>query len=94
LNPAGRVVLIKSVLSSYPIFQFSALHAPVGIKKAMARLIRKFLWQGGKDNGKKIHMVNKSTVCAPKENGGLGIRDPEKVNIALGKKSMVLNHWG
>jgi hypothetical protein len=32
-------------------------------------------------------MVNWSTVCAPKENGGLGIRDPEKVNIALGENS-------
>jgi hypothetical protein len=70
LNPTGRVVLIKSVLSSFPIFQFSSLHAPVGIKKEMAKLIRKFLWQGGKDNGKNIHMVNWSIVCAPKENGG------------------------
>jgi hypothetical protein len=58
----------------------------VGIKKEMAKLIRKFLWQGGKDNGKKLHMVNWSTVCAPKENGGLGIQDPKKINIALGEK--------
>jgi hypothetical protein len=52
----------------------------------MAQLIHKFLWQGGKENEKKFHMVNWSTVCAPKENGGLGIRDPEKINIALGAK--------
>jgi hypothetical protein len=35
---------------------------------------------------KKFHMVNWSTVCAPKENGGLGIHDLEKINIALGEK--------
>jgi hypothetical protein len=33
LNPTGRVVLIKAVISSIPIFQFSALYAPAGIKK-------------------------------------------------------------
>jgi hypothetical protein len=48
LNPTGRLVLVKSVLSSFPIFQFSTLLAPMGIKKAMAQIIHKFLWQGGK----------------------------------------------
>ena len=52
----------------------------------MAKLIKKFIWQGGKDNEKKIHMVNWSTVCAPKENGGLGIQDPERINLTLGAK--------
>jgi hypothetical protein len=86
LNLAGRVVLINVVSSSFLIFQFSSLHAPVGIKKEMAKLIKKFLWQGDKDNEKNIHMVNWSTFCAPKENGGLGIWDPQKINIALGEK--------
>jgi hypothetical protein len=31
-------------------------------------------------------MVNWNIVCAPKENGGLGVQDPEKINIALGGK--------
>jgi hypothetical protein len=48
LNPAGRLVLVKYVLSSLPIFQFSSLLAPVGIKKYLAEEIHKFLWQGGK----------------------------------------------
>jgi hypothetical protein len=33
LNPAGHLVLIKSILSSLPIFQFSSLLAPMGTKK-------------------------------------------------------------
>jgi hypothetical protein len=80
------VVLIKAGLSSIPIFQFSALYAPVGIKKELAIITRKFLWQGGKVNGKKFHMFKWATTCAPKENGGLGIRDLEKINLALGAK--------
>jgi hypothetical protein len=59
---------------------------PTGIKKELAKITRKFLWQGGKDNEKKFHMVNWAITCAPKENGGLGIRDPEKINLALGAK--------
>jgi hypothetical protein len=86
LNPAGRVVLIKAVISSIPIFQFSALYAPAGIKKELAKLTIKFLWQGGKNNEKKFHMVKWTITSAPKENGGLGIRDPENLNLALGEK--------
>ena len=84
MNWTDKVVLVKSVLTSFPIFQFSSLLAPIGIKKEMAKLIQKFLWQGGKENEKKFHMVNWSTVYAQKENGGLGIHDLEKINISLG----------
>jgi hypothetical protein len=86
LNLEGRVVLVKSMLSSFPIFQFSTLLAPIGIKKEMAQLIHKFLWKGGEDNEKKFHMVNWSAVCTPKEHGGLGIQDLEKINITIGEK--------
>ena len=36
LNLASRVVLIKSVLSALPLYQFSTLLAPKGILKEMA----------------------------------------------------------
>ena len=35
---------------------------------------------------KKFHLVKWTTVKAPKHKGGLGIRDPEKMNRALGAK--------
>jgi hypothetical protein len=31
-------------------------------------------------------VVNWATTCAPKENGGMGIRGPKKLNLALGAK--------
>jgi hypothetical protein len=86
LNPAGHLVLIKSILSSLPIFQFSSLLAPMGTKKNLAQLIRKFLWQGGKSNTKKYHLVRWDVVKVPKDHGGLKIQDPELDNIAMGSK--------
>jgi len=86
LNLASRLVLIKSVLSSLPIFQFSYLLAPMGIKKALAQVIQKFLLQGGKSNSKKNHLVNSNLVKSPKDHGGFGVRDPDMVNIMLGSK--------
>jgi hypothetical protein len=44
------------------------------------------LWQGGKGNEKKIHLVNWETVKKPKADGGLQIRDPTLVNLTLGGK--------
>jgi hypothetical protein len=58
----------------------------MGVKKDMAQLICKFLWQGGKSNSKKNHLVNWHIVTAPKDHGGLGVKDPKLVNIALGSK--------
>ena len=58
----------------------------MGIKKEMAKITRNFLSKGGKDNEKNFHMVNWAITCTPKENGGLDIRDPEKINLALGAK--------
>jgi hypothetical protein len=54
LNPVGRVILIKSVLSALPLYQFSSLLAPKGVLKDMAQLIRKFLVARGKIQLQKI----------------------------------------
>jgi hypothetical protein len=86
LNPTGRLVLIKYVLSSLPIYHFSSLLAPMGIKKYLAQDIQKFLWQGGKSNTNRLHLANWNLVRSPKDHRGLGIRDPKLVNIALGTK--------
>jgi hypothetical protein len=86
LNHAGRVVLIKSVLSALPIFQLSMLLAPGKFKSEISQEIRRFLWQGGRSNSRRHHLINWNTVKAPKSRGGLGIRDPFLLNLALGTK--------
>jgi hypothetical protein len=86
LTTAGKLILIKSVLSSLPIYQASFLLAPKTILTQVSNLIRDFLWKGGKGNQRKFHLVNWETVKCPIKEGGLQIRDPGHANIALGGK--------
>lgn len=46
---------------------------------------RTFLW-GGKEEKQKWALVNQDTVCTPKLNGGLGLRDPKNNNYIMGAK--------
>jgi hypothetical protein len=48
LNLAGKVVLIKAVLTSIPIYQSSFLLAPGSVIQKIESLQRRFLWEGGK----------------------------------------------
>ena len=86
LTLAGKVTLIQSILSSYPIYTNSMILAPKTVMNSICMEIRKFLWQGGKVQNKKFHLVKWTTVKAPKHKGGLGIRDPEQMNKALSAK--------
>lgn len=47
LNMAGKTILIKYVLSSLPLFQFSALLAPNGILQKMEKHLRYFFFGKG-----------------------------------------------
>ena len=58
INLVGHTVLIKSVLSALPIFQFSSLLSPQNVKSAISRLLRRFLWEGGKTDKKKFRPIN------------------------------------
>ena len=86
LNPAGHLILIKSVLSSLPLYQFAVLQAPRYVLQQLGIFIRNFLWEGTKQTTRKYHMVNWKTVTSPRQHGGLGIRDPRLTNPAIGAK--------
>jgi len=86
LNLAGRTMLLKFVLAVLPIFQLSSLFAPQNVKATISRLLRRFLWEGGKTDKKKFHLINWNIVKRPKENGGLSIKDPVLTNLAMGAK--------
>ena len=86
LTKAWKLVLIKSVLSSLPIFQSSLLLAPKFISIQIAKILRDFLWSWGKGNQNKIHLVKWETIKRPITEGGLQIRDHELANLALGVK--------
>jgi hypothetical protein len=86
LKPMGKITLTKSVLSSLIVFQCVALMAPKGITAQIAKIIRKFMWEGGKTNTKKFHLINWKTICMDKSRGDLEIQEPSLMNSTLGSK--------
>ena len=79
-------MLVKAVLSSLLVYQASFLLAPKSIMDQFSKLIRDFLWKGGKGNQRKFHLVKWDNVKLPLADGGLQIRDPRLANLALGGK--------
>jgi hypothetical protein len=92
LTHGGKLTLIKAVISSLPIYQGSYLLAPKLIAGQINKLLRDFLWHGGKGNQCKFHLVSWDTVKWPLREGGLQIRDPSLVNTALGCKILWKMH--
>eukprot|EP00253_Pinus_taeda_P021837 PITA_21837 len=86
LNNAGKIILMKAVLSSLPLYQHSILLAPKTFINKMEVLLRRFLWEGGKNNERRLHLVKWDTIKKPFMEGGLQIHDLAAQNLALGTK--------
>ena len=86
LNKAGKVILMNSVLTSLPIYQCSVLLAPKTITNRINELLRRFLWEGGRNCEEKLHLVSWDKVTRPNMEGGLQLRDVATQNLAMGGK--------
>eukprot|EP00253_Pinus_taeda_P034931 PITA_34931 len=86
LNNAGKVTLMKSVLISMPLYQNSILLAPKSFLSKLDSLLRRFLWEGGNNNDRRIHLVNWEFLKRPFLEGGLHLRNLAAQNLALGSK--------
>jgi len=82
LSMAGRVCLIKLVITMVSLFYLSIFKALGSIYQSIIGIQRRFLWGWGKEK-RPISWVNWEDVCKPKEEGGWGIRDIRKFNYAL-----------
>eukprot|EP00253_Pinus_taeda_P010385 PITA_10385 len=85
LNLVGRLVLTHVVLQAIPIFMFSTLPAPKGVKQQIRSIKRDFLWGKGEVN-KKWALVAWDKIYKPKSHSGLGLHDLETINKVSGAK--------
>ena len=83
LTKAGKLILIKAVLSALPIFQSSLLLSSKSISNRISKIPRDFLWNGGKGNQYKLHSVRWNILKKPIHEGVLQICDPGLTSIAL-----------
>jgi hypothetical protein len=62
------------------------INMPVKVWREVVKIHRKFLW-GGLLNRRKVCWVSWASVCKPKKEGGLGIKDLRLMN------SILLTKW-
>ena len=73
-------------MSSLVIYKNSIILAPSSITNHIDRFHRQFLWQGGRSNGRKNHLIKWNRVLEPFNKGGLAIRDSRYLHKALSAK--------
>ena len=85
LSSAGRLVLLKTVVQSLPIYRCGVQIPPSSFLRDFDALSRQFLWSGSLLSS-KWSLVKWETVCRPKHAGGLGLRSMVLVVTALAAK--------
>eukprot|EP00261_Vitis_vinifera_P037702 XP_019078945.1 PREDICTED: uncharacterized protein LOC109123490 [Vitis vinifera] len=68
ISKGGRITLIRSTLSSMPIYLMSLLRMPRVVSLRLEKIQRDFLWGGGALE-RKPHLVNWDTVCMDRDGG-------------------------
>ncbi|CAM8925778.1 unnamed protein product [Rhodiola kirilowii] len=82
LSRAGRRVLVSSVLQAMIFSWARVCILPKAVIHAVNASCASFLWNGccGRRGG---HLVKWEDVCKRKEEGGLGLKDLDRMNMAL-----------
>ena len=83
VNVAGRRELVRSVLSSLPVYLMTVIKPPKNFLREPDKLRRRFLWAGDHELTGGKCKVGWFKVCTPTVNGGLGILELEKFSRAL-----------
>jgi hypothetical protein len=85
LSLGGRLVLIKAVLESQPVYWLALAHIPISVLQTIRKLCFDFLWSGN-NHKKKYHLSSWMSIARPKKFGGWGLR-----NIFLFYRSLATN---
>ncbi|XP_071704484.1 uncharacterized protein [Rutidosis leptorrhynchoides] len=82
ISYGGRLTLVKSVLSSLPLYYFSLFRAPLSVIKNLESIRRNFFWVGTGECS-KLSWVKWDEGLLPYEDGGLNIGSLSGKNLAL-----------
>lgn len=85
LNIAGRLILVKVVLQSIPVYLLSTLAAPKKVLRKIRNMQCTFLWKGY-NNSRKWALIAWGTLYLPNKDRALGLRDPKVLSEVLGTK--------
>jgi hypothetical protein len=90
LDYGGKLLMVKSVLSSLPIYYMSCLDIPVTINEQIIEYMRHCLWRKKYSDvqAKGSALVAWKKICRPKNQGGLGVLDLGIQNKAILLKNL------
>ena len=83
LSYDGRLTVIKSIVTSIPLFAMCTVKMPRRFLDHVEGSARKFLWRGRDINKKGNCLVKWEQVCKPKKCGGMGVMNLRTQNSAL-----------
>ncbi|WVZ64871.1 hypothetical protein U9M48_014329 [Paspalum notatum var. saurae] len=92
LSHAGRLVLVKSVLSAQPVHTLMVANVPREVRVEFDRLRKRFLWAGQENLTGGKCKVNWPSVARPLDLGGLGVLDLDRFARAL-RLRWLWQHW-
>ncbi|GJT12599.1 RNA-directed DNA polymerase, eukaryota [Tanacetum coccineum] len=94
LSIGGRLTLIKSVLTSLPLYHMSLYKAPLGVLRDLESLRRKF-FNGADINEKRFSMISWNKILASKQKGGLGLHPLDRlIAVLYGNRSPFVHTVG
>ena len=85
----GWLVLIRSVLSSMPVYWMALVPIPSSILDKLRKMIFSFLW-GSSSKTKKFHLADWHLLARPTSHGGWGIKHLPSFSLSLRMKSFWL----
>lgn len=83
ISRGGRLQLVKSVLSSIPLYYMHCFLLPKWVIARIDKARRQFLWGRTTAQMRGISLCNWQKVCLPIEWGGMGVPDLTLRNISL-----------
>lgn len=82
LSGAGKLILLKAVLTAIPTYAMSCFKLPMSLCKQLQSILTRFWWDASPE-AKKICWVSWQTLTKPKNVGGLGFREIAQFKDAL-----------